>query len=143
MKKFLSEFKDFAVKGNMVDMSVGIVIGAAFTALVNDGLVGCLVTPLLNWVISLITGGSDVDHIAGNVGPFPLGTLLGTIINFIVTAFILFIVVKAINQLRNPLALFGKAEEVEEEAPTTKECPYCKSEVHIEATKCPHCTSDL
>lgn len=137
MKKLLTEFKDFAIKGNMIDMSVGIVIGAAFTSLVNDGLVGCVVTPLINWIISLITGGGDVDSIAGNIGPFPVGTLLGTIINFVITAFVLFVIVKAINKIRAP-----KAVE-EAPAPTTKICQYCKSEISIEAVKCPHCTSDL
>ncbi len=136
MKKLFSEFKDFAIKGNMIDMSVGIVIGAAFTSLVNDGLVGCFVTPLINWIISLITGGEDVNSIAGNIGPFPIGTLLGTVINFVITAFVLFVIVKAINKIRMPKAA--------ENAPaTTKECPFCKSEINIEAVKCPHCTSDL
>ena len=116
--------------------SSDIVIGGAFTALVNDGLVKCVVTPLINWIISLCTGGADVNSIAGNIGPFPLGTLLGTVINFIITAFVLFMLVKAINKLHRT--------KNEEPAPaTTKVCPYCKSEIDIEATKCPHCTSDL
>ncbi len=136
MKKLLAEFKDFAIQGNMIDMSVGIVIGAAFTALVKDGLVGCIVTPFINWIISLLTGGGDVNSIAGNIGPFPLGTLIGTVINFVITAFVLFMIVKTINKIRKP-----KVEEPV--ADTTKVCPYCKSEVHIDATKCPNCTSDL
>ncbi|MGN1317834.1 MAG: large conductance mechanosensitive channel protein MscL [Lachnospirales bacterium] len=136
MKKLFKEFKEFAIQGNMIDMSVGIVIGAAFTALVKDGLVGCVVTPVINWIIAFITGGEDVNSIAGNIGPIPVGTLLGTIINFVITAFVLFAIIKVVNKFR------GK--KAEEEAPaTTKECPYCKSEIHIEATKCPNCTSDL
>lgn len=134
MKKFISEFKDFAIKGNMIDMSVGIVIGSVFTALVKDGLVGCIITPLINWIIQCLTGSSDVNSIAGNIGPFPVGTLIGIIINFVITAFVLFVIVKAINTLNI------KKEEVIE---TTKKCPYCKSEIDIEAVKCPHCTSDL
>lgn len=138
MKKLLTEFKEFAIQGNMIDMSVGIVIGSAFTALVKDGLVGCVVTPIINWIISLITGGGDVNSIAGNVGPVPLGTLLGTIINFIITAIVLFAIIKVINKIRS---LNKKEEEAAPE--TTKECPYCKSEINIEATKCPHCTSEI
>lgn len=137
MKKLFNEFKEFAIQGNMIDMSVGIVIGGAFTALVKNGLVDCLVTPLINWIIQLCTGGEDVNSIAGNVGPFPLGTLLGTIINFVITALVLFAIIKVINKIKNPRGI------VEEVAPTTKECPYCKSEIHIEATRCPHCTSEL
>lgn len=137
MKKLLTEFKEFAIQGNMIDMSVGIVIGAAFTSLVKDGLVGCVVTPIINWIISLITGGEDVNSIAGNIGPVPVGTLIGTIINFIITAFVLFAIIKVINKLRT-------LNKKEEDAPaTTKICPYCMSEVHIDATKCPNCTSDL
>lgn len=137
MRKLFNEFKEFAIQGNMIDMSVGIVIGGAFTALVKDGLVNCVVTPLINLIIQLITGGESVDKIAGNIGPFPVGTLIGTIINFIITAIVLFSIIKVINKIKNPRG-------IEEEAPaTTKECPYCKSEIHIDAVKCPKCTSDL
>lgn len=137
MKKLFQEFKEFAIQGNMIDMSVGIVIGGAFTALVKNGLVDCIVTPLINWIIQLLTGSDSVDSIAGNIGPFPIGTLLGTVINFIITAIVLFAIIKVINKIRS----FEKPAEA---APaTTKECPFCKSEIHIEATRCPNCTSQL
>lgn len=136
MKKLLTEFKEFAIQGNMIDMSVGIVIGAAFTSLVKDGLVDCVVTPIINWIISFLTGGEDVNSIAGNIGPIPVGTLIGTIINFVITAFVLFAIIKVVNKFRD----LNKKEE----APvTTKTCPYCKNEIHIDATRCPNCTSDL
>ena len=135
MKKLWNEFKDFAIQGNMVDMAVGIVIGGAFTSVVKDGLVNCLVTPLINWLIHLFTGSNSIDNIAGNIGPFPIGTLLGTIINFLITAVVLFSIIKVINKIKKPAPV--------EEAPKTKECPYCKSEVNIEATRCPHCTSEI
>lgn len=134
MKKFLSEFKDFAVKGNMVDMSVGIVIGAAFNSIITN-IVDCLITPLINYLIGLLTGGADAAAAVGTIGIFDVGTLVGAIINFVITAFVLFIIVKAINN-------FHKKEEAPA-APTTKTCPYCKSEIHIEATKCAHCGSDV
>ncbi len=135
MKKFLTEFKDFAVKGNMVDMSVGIVIGAAFNSIITN-IVDCLITPLINYLIGLATGGSDIGTAVGTIGIFDIGTLLGAIINFIITAFVLFVIVKAINNMH-------KKEEAPAAAPTTKICPYCKSEIHIEATKCAHCGSGV
>ncbi|MCC8098269.1 MAG: large conductance mechanosensitive channel protein MscL [Eubacterium sp.] len=134
MKKFLSEFKEFAVKGNMVDMSVGIVIGAAFNSIITN-IVDCIITPLINYLIGLATGGSDIGEAVGTIGIFDVGTLLGAIINFIITAFVLFLIVKAINNMH-------KKEEAPA-APTTKVCPYCKSEIHIEATKCAHCGSEV
>ncbi|MCD8238027.1 MAG: large conductance mechanosensitive channel protein MscL [Clostridiales bacterium] len=134
MKKFLTEFKDFAVKGNMVDMSVGIVIGAAFNSIITN-IVDCLITPLINYLIGLLTGGADAATAVGTIGIFDVGTLVGAIINFVITAFVLFLIVKAINN-------FHKKEEAPA-APTTKTCPYCKSEIHIEATKCAHCGSDV
>ncbi|MCD8089405.1 MAG: large conductance mechanosensitive channel protein MscL [Clostridiales bacterium] len=134
MKKFLTEFKEFAMKGNMIDMSVGIVIGAAFNSIITN-IVDCIITPLINYIISLATGGGDMGEIVGTVGIFDVGTLLGAVINFILTAFVLFTIVKAINKMH-------KKEEAPA-APTTKICPYCKSEIHIEATKCAHCGSGV
>ncbi|MCD7905595.1 MAG: large conductance mechanosensitive channel protein MscL [Clostridiales bacterium] len=133
MKKIFSEFKEFAMKGNMVDMAVGVVIGAAFNAVITS-IVDCIVTPLINYIISLATGGSDMGEIVGTIGIFDVGTLLGAIINFILTAFVLFLIVKAINNMHKKEA---------PAAPTTKVCPYCKSEINIEATKCAHCGSGV
>lgn len=134
MKKFLHEFKEFAVRGNVIDMAVGIVIGGAFTAIVNS-LVADMITPLLG----LITGGRDFSALSVRVGDaqFMYGNFISAVINFILVAFVLFLVVKAVNKLRS-----HKKDETPT-APTTKVCPFCKSEISIDATRCPHCTSEL
>ena len=135
MKKFFSEFKEFAIKGNVIDMAVGIVIGGAFTAIVT-ALVENILTPLLG----LITGGTNFEELSFGVGEaqFTYGKLIAAVINFILVALVLFAVVKAVNKARNA----RKKEEAEEE-PTEKECPFCKTKIHIDATRCPHCTSEL
>lgn len=135
MKKFLEEFKTFAIKGNMVDLAVGVVIGGAFGKIITNIVEG-IITPLISLILSAITGQSSTDALFGQlvIGPFPVGQLISAILDFLITAFVLFIIVKALNKF--------KAKE--EPAPvTTKICPYCKSEISLEATKCPHCTSDL
>lgn len=134
MKKFLHEFKEFAMRGNVLDMAVGIVIGGAFTAIVNS-LVADLITPLLG----LITGGRDFSALSIRIGDaqFMYGNFISAVINFILVAFVLFLVVKAVNRLRKP------KEETPPAAPTTKICPFCKSEISADATRCPHCTSEL
>jgi large conductance mechanosensitive channel len=139
MKKFLSEFRDFAVKGNMIDMAIGVVIGGAFSKIITM-LVDCIITPLISLVLNACTGADSTDALFGSlvVGPFPIGQLVSTILDFLITALVLFIIVKAINSLN---ALGHKNDE--ETAPTTKECPYCHSEIHIDATRCPNCTSEL
>jgi large conductance mechanosensitive channel len=134
MKKFIEEFKEFALKGNVMDMAVGVIIGAAFcniiTALtenVINPLIGCIGNPeVTGFVIPLIKG-QEIN----------LGALITAIINFLLMAIVLFVVIKAMNKATS----IGKKKE--EAAPTTKKCPYCKSEIDIAATKCPHCTSDL
>lgn len=138
MKKFLAEFKTFAMKGNMIDLAVGVVIGGAFSKIVTM-IVECIITPLIALVLGAITGQTSTDALFGSlvVGPFPIGQLVSTIIDFIITALVLFVIVKSINKIQN----IGKKEE--ETAPTTKKCPYCKSEIDIDATRCPHCTSEL
>lgn len=138
MKKFLNEFKDFAMKGNMIDLAIGVVIGGAFSKIVTM-IVDCIITPLISLVIILLTGKADTNQLFGTitVGPFPIGQLISSVIDFLITAIVLFIIVKAINKLQS----IGKTEEPEE--PATKTCPYCKSEINIEATRCPHCTSEI
>lgn len=142
MKKFLNEFKEFAMRGNVVDMAVGVVIGGAFKGIV-DSLVADLVSPLISVILNLIVG--ETLHIANfNQASITLagaelkyGNFLMTILNFVIMAFVIFVIVKGINMLRD----FGKHEEVA--APTTKICPYCKSEIAIDATRCAHCTAEL
>ncbi len=135
MKKFLHEFKEFAMRGNVIDMAVGIVIGGAFTAIVNS-LVDNIITPLLG----LVTGGNRFDDLSFGLGDaqFTYGAFISAVINFVLVAFVLFLVVKAINKLRS----VGKKKE-DDPAPTTKVCPFCKSEIAVDATRCPHCTSLL
>lgn len=136
MKKFLSEFKAFISRGNVMDLAVGMIIGSAFTAIVSS-----LVDDVLMPVISLITGGIDFNDwgikLAGG-GMIRLGSFLAAVINFIIVAFVIFMIVKTINRLHD-LAV----KPAEAAAPTTKICPYCKSEINISATRCPHCTSVL
>ncbi len=140
MKKFLNEFKEFAMKGNMIDMSIGVVIGAAFGKIIT-GLTDCIITPLIALIINAIFHVESTDQLFSSivVGPFPVGQLISTVIDFLITAMVLFAIVKAINEIQT----LGHKEAEEEAAPTTKVCPYCKSEIAIDAVKCPHCTSDV
>ncbi|SFG48231.1 large conductance mechanosensitive channel protein MscL [Oribacterium sp. WCC10] len=146
MKGFLKEFKEFAVKGNMIDLAVGMIIGSAFTALVKS-VVDDLVMP----VLSIFTGKLDFNNMfipladqttkvyseAVEQGAvFAYGKFLTEALSFLIMAFVVFMFVKAMNKLRK--------QQAEAPAPaTTKECPYCKSEIKIEATRCPNCTSKL
>ena len=132
MKGFMKEFKEFISRGSVMNMAVGIIIGGAFTAIIT-ALVDNVIMP----IISLIFGGTSFEqwNIAlGSGADAPvlgLGTFIAAIINFLLIALVLFIIIRAINKAKK-----------EEEA-TTKECPYCKGEVPLEATRCPHCTSEL
>ncbi len=134
MKKFVSEFKEFIQQGNVLDLAVGVIIGGAFGAIVN-----ALIDNLINPLIAMI-GGTDIGLavvIKGQTLNF--GAFISAILNFLIVAFIVFLIVKSANKAKS---LVEKKEE-EEEAATTKICPFCKSEIDIEATKCPHCTSDI
>lgn len=134
MKKFFEEFKAFALKGNVMDMAIGVIIGAAFGDIVT-ALTECFIQPL----IALI-GGAEVHGTIplGNSGQaLDYGTFLTAVINFIIMALILFCIIKAMNKLMS----LGKKEE--KTAPLTRTCPYCKSEISIEATRCAFCTSEL
>ena len=138
MKKFAKEFKEFISRGNIFDMAVGLIIGSAFTAIVNS-----LVKDIFSPLITIITGKADMTQLIWNVNGAEIkyGSFLQNVITFLLTAIVLFTLVKGINSLRN----LGKKKEepAEPAAPTTKVCPYCCSEISIEATKCPHCTSEL
>lgn len=138
MKKFLEEFKKFALRGNVIDMAVGVIIGGAFTGVVN-AVSNDFIKPLLSFVTSL---GKDWGLMADGATPWSMSAasadFLTTIINFVITAFVLFTIIKAMNKL----STIGKKPEAPKK-PTTKKCPYCLSEIPIEATKCAHCTSDL
>ena len=129
MKKLLNEFKEFAMRGNVVDMAVGVVIGAAFGKIVT-ALIDIFLTPILDALPKMEGGGT------GFVGS--LVSFLAVVVEFILTALVLFAIIKAMNAAKNI-----KKKPVAEEAPKTKECPFCFSEVPIKATRCPCCTSEL
>lgn len=129
----LKEFKEFISQGNVLDLAIGVVIGSAFSAIVTS-LVDDLIMPL----VGIFLGGVDFSGLSVQVGDaqFMYGNFIQTVVNFLIIAFCLFLVVKAANSFRRGL----EEEEVEV---TTKICPYCKTEISLEATKCPNCTSEL
>ncbi len=135
MKKFLNEFKEFAMRGNVIDLAVGVIIGGAFQKIVTS-LVNDVVSPLIG-----LFAKKDFSGWAIQIGDVQIkcGNFITETINFIIMAFIIFVMVKMLNKLSS----LNKKEEIIEEAVTTKNCPYCCSEIAIEATKCPHCTSDV
>ena len=135
MKKFLEEFKKFALRGNVLDMAIGVIAGGAFTGIVTS-LTANFINPLLNLIM---TGGAGEisDGVAWTLGA-AVASFLTTVVNFIITAFVLFVLLKGINRLMT----MGKKKEAPA-APTTKKCPYCLSEIPIAATRSAHCTSEL
>lgn len=140
MKKFIEEFKTFIMRGNVMDLAVGVIIGGAFTSIVTS-LNEDIIMPIL-----AIFGGVDFSYLSITLGSgenapaLHYGNFITAVINFLITALVIFIMIKAINKLSEKLS---RKEEPTEETPTTKTCPYCKSEIAIEATRCPHCTSEL
>lgn len=137
MKKFFDEFKTFIARGNVMDMAVGVIIGASFKAIV-DSLVADIINPLLG----LFGGMNFSDYVINLPGEATLnyGNFITAIINFIIMAFVIFCIVKFMNGVS---AKLEKKKEEEPAAPTTKVCPFCKSEIAIEASRCPHCTSTI
>lgn len=132
MKKFMSEFKAFALRGNVMDMAVGVLIGGAFSGIVKS-LTDNFINPLLNFVT-----GKESYVFADMIGF--ANAFTSEVVNFIITAFVLFVLIKTMNKVST---IGEKKVEEAPAAPTTKECPYCKSTIAIEATRCPHCTSQL
>ena len=152
MKNFFGEFKKFIAKGKVMDMAVGIIIGAAFTKIVNSLVADIIMPPIslllgdidfTNWFIVLREGAEtaapysslEAAKAAGAV-TMNLGFFINSIISFLIVAFAIFLVIKSINKMREEPAPAPAA-------PTTKQCPHCFSEINIKATKCPHCTSDI
>lgn len=145
----LKEFKEFISKGSVMDLAIGVIIGGAFSKIVSS-LVDDIIMPL----VGLLLGGADISNYfitldggkyatlaeAQEAGAATLnyGVFLNRIIDFLIIAFVLFLIIKSINKAR---ALTKKPEA--EAAPTTKVCPYCKSTIDINATRCPNCTSEL
>ncbi len=152
---FLKEFKEFALKGNVMDLAIGVIIGGAFSSIVT-ALTDNVIQPLIN-----LAGGAEVHgtivlakNAAGEVtSAIDYGALITAVINFIIVALVLFIIVKAINtaEKKNKEALEklskkvgkNKGEEAQAVEPTVKLCPYCLSEIPYKATKCAHCASEL
>jgi large conductance mechanosensitive channel len=134
MKKFLQEFKEFALKGNVMDLAIGVIIGAAFQDIVTS-----LTDNFINPIIGCI-GGAEVQgkiHLVGDQY-INYGAFITAVINFIIMAFIIFLLMKGINKLMS----VGKKKE-EPAAPLTRKCPYCFGEIDVKATKCMHCTSEV
>lgn len=139
MKKFLQEFKEFISKGNVMDLAVGVIIGGAFSSIVTS-LTDNIIKPLINCI-----GGAEVQgkiHLVGE-NYIDYGAFISAIINFLIMALIIFVMVKIVNKA---VALGKKLEpksDEKEAAPTTKICPFCKTEINIDAVRCPNCTSVL
>ena len=147
----LNEFKKFALRGNVLDMAVGIIIGVAFGAIVSSLVADVMMPP-----IGLLLGKVDFSNLfvvlkdGATAGPYAslaeaqkagavsvnYGVFVNAVVKFVITAFAVFLLVRGINKLR-------QKEEAAPPAPTTKECPYCLSSVAIKASRCPHCTSQL
>ncbi len=155
LKKNLEEFKTFAVRGNVIDMAVGIIIGAAFGKIV-DSMVKDIIMPPIGWLMGKVDFTNlylTLPNIDGKFEQYPsleaaqaagavtinYGTFINNIISFIIVAFAVFILIKMINKLKATIET-NKTADI---AATTKTCPKCYSEININATKCPHCTSDL
>ena len=161
----LKEFKDFIMRGNVVDLAVGVIIGAAFGNIVTS-LTTNFINPLINSIGGAEVAGSirlpwvnytGLDAEAAKALSLNYGDFITAIINFLIIAFVLFIIVKAINTFEKKSRELleksagkimkkvkkGKKEEVVEAEPTTKLCPFCLSEIPYKATKCAHCASDL
>ena len=152
MKKFVAEFKEFITKGNALDLAIGVVIGGAFGAIVKS-LVEDLIMPSIGMLLGKVNFADLFIQLNKSAVSIPAGTTLAaakeagavvfaygnfimTIVNFLIIALVIFLLVKAINKTR-------KAKEEPAAAPTTKVCPFCKTEIPLEATRCPHCTSQL
>ena len=137
MKKFFDEFKKFALRGNVMDLAVGVIIGGAFQAIVNS-LTKDIISPLIGLIAN-----TDFSYLVWMVGDVEIryGAFITAIINFVIMAFVIFLFLKGINKL---MSIGAKKEEpAAPAAPTTKKCPHCCSEIPIAATRCPHCTSEL
>ena len=149
MKKMMKEFKQFAIKGNMIDLAVGMIIGTSFNKIVSS-LVNDMIMPLLGIFTGKIDfaklfialDGKTYETLAlaeeAGAACFKYGAFLAGLLDFLIMAFIVFLFVRGINKLRE-----ANKEPEAPKAPTTKVCPFCKSEISLEATRCPNCTSEL
>lgn len=150
LKGFFGEFKKFISRGNVMDMAIGVIIGGAFKGII-DSLVKDIIMPVIsklvggldfsNWFIALDGGQYETLKAAQDAGAATLnyGNFLTVVINFLLMALVIFIMVKSLNSF----ALKRKKQEEKVSQPTTKACPFCKTEIAIDAVRCPHCTSNL
>ena len=136
MKKFIEEFKAFALRGNVMDMAIGVIIGGAFSTLVTS-LTDNLISPILGILGKVNFDAMMWDVFGDGKLVFKYGAFITAVINFLIMAFVLFCLLKAVNKL----TALGKKPEAPAE-PTTKTCPFCCSEIPIKAVKCAHCGSD-
>jgi large conductance mechanosensitive channel len=130
----LKEFKDFVMRGNVLDLAVAVIIGGAF-----GKIVGSLVNDIIMPLIGLLMGGVNFSELSFTVGEAVVkwGAFVQTVVDFLVIALIIFLIVRSANKMKKAPAPAAPAE------PTTKECPYCFSTVSLKATRCPNCTSEL
>lgn len=143
----MKEFKEFAMRGNMIDLAIGIIIGVAFTSIVNS-LVNDIIMPPIGMLIGKVdfanlflsldgTTYASLDAAkAAGAATFNYGLFINSVINFLIVAFVVFLLVRAINRM-------ARKPEPAPAEPTTKECPYCISNIPLKATRCPNCTSEL
>lgn len=150
MKGFFNEFKEFAVKGSVIDLAVGLIIGTAFNKVVSSLVSDIMLPPIglllkrvdFSSMYASLDGGSYSSLAAAQSAGAPTlnyGLFINSIISFVITALAVFLVVKWINRLRRK----GEKKETKEAAATTKECPFCATSIPIKASRCPACTSDL
>lgn len=132
MKKFFREFKEFAMRGSVIDLAVGVIVGGAFQKIVNS-LVADIISPILGLFAKENFNGLSLNIMGVSI---QYGSFITEVINFIIMAFVIFVMVKTLNKL----ASLHKKDDEEE---TEKKCPYCMSEIDINATRCPYCTSIL
>lgn len=127
----LSEFKKFAMQGNVMDLAIGVIIGGAFGKIIAS-LVGDILMPL----IGLALGGVDFSGLTFTLGTAAVtyGLFLQAVVDFVIVAFVIFLLVRAMNRMKKPEPAA---------APTTRECPYCRTAIPLKATRCPNCTSEL
>ena len=140
MKKFFKEFTEFISKGDVLDLAVGVIIGAAFKDIVTS-LTENIIQPILDLIVKTDIGAKL--HIKGDIY-LNYGAFITSIINFVIMAFVIFLIIKAVRKAQEMGTKLINGKKVEEVAePTTKICPFCKSEIDITATRCAHCTSVL
>ena len=157
MKKFFADFKAFISKGNIIDMAVGVVVGGAFSKIVSS-LVADIINPLVGLAtgkvaladMQLVLQPEVVDEVTQTVTQAEIalkyGNFLQMVIDFLIIAFSIFVVLRIMMKAQETMNNLTKKEEAVEEAPaapTTKICPFCKTEIAIDATRCAHCTSEL